>query len=269
MRAVKKVIVLLTAVVLGCACLFTVGCGNEELLQKIDSLAGQVGELNDKLETLEKENTSLTEKLGELQTENEELSEKIEDLEAEQENQKFETANLNMIVFDRWPRHGGLRGNRIKFNHVDSEITFECTVQKGTVCISDDYNYSKDVYFKTMTCKPGDEISWTMPNDRDWGYDFIDVLIKKDDRVIGYAVIDIVIWMTYDDVKILTVMGHTPSILSMYAPIYANGEYTWGYGEIMFNKMIEQSKETVAERNKEISEIFRKHYEYYDNQEDN
>lgn len=74
MRAVKKVIVLLTAVVLGCACLFTVGCGNEELLQKIDSLAGQVGELNDKLETLEKENTSLTEKLGELQTENEELS---------------------------------------------------------------------------------------------------------------------------------------------------------------------------------------------------
>ena len=51
MRAVKKVIVLLTAVVLGCACLFTVGCGNEELLQKIDSLAGQVGELNDKLET--------------------------------------------------------------------------------------------------------------------------------------------------------------------------------------------------------------------------
>ena len=42
MRAVKKVIVLLSAVVLGCACLFTVGCANEELLQKIDSLAEKV-----------------------------------------------------------------------------------------------------------------------------------------------------------------------------------------------------------------------------------
>ncbi len=36
MRAVKKVIVLLSAVVLGCACLFTRGCAKDGFLQKKD-----------------------------------------------------------------------------------------------------------------------------------------------------------------------------------------------------------------------------------------
>lgn len=171
MRAVKKVIVLLSAVVLGCACLFTVGCANEELLQKIDSLA-------EKVETLEGENISLTEKLGELQTENEELAEKLAKAEEEQREHILETSYQNMFVFDIWRPTSGIRNNRITFNYPDSEISFECTVESGLLC---GYRESANIetLVKTKTCKSGDQISWHTTNNGWLAHDFIDVLDRK------------------------------------------------------------------------------------------
>ncbi len=238
MRAVKKVIVLLSAVVLGCACLFTVGCANEELLQKIDSLA-------EKVETLEGENISLTEKLGELQTENEELAEKLAKAEEEQREHILETSYQNMFVFDIWRPTSGIRNNRITFNYPDSEISFECTVESGLLC---GYRESANIetLVKTKTCKSGDQISWHTTNNGWLAHDFIDVLIKKGNTTLGYAVI----YITRLKDEYHRFMFNA-EVLTAYCP-YKNGYIGDLSSDELVRLRIAEAKETVAERNKDL-----------------
>ena len=279
MRRARKVAMWMCVAVFTLFCFCTVGCGGcsgrieAELQSRIDDQAEKLGKLEAQIEKLEKtlsvikgekdalvektnkqaetigsiqsENEAFDKKLEELENKNTELSAGLEEAKSAYDKLLLDTANLNMIVLSKWPRDGGTRGRRITFSHPDPEITFECATESGTLCYTFDNNAQ---HVNIMMCKSGNTISHSMPRDSAIGHDFIDIIIKKKDMIVGY--VDLDIYETYSEYYLTDAFAN---ILVQTLPVYSDGKLvTVGFSEQFVAVMIREAKAAVAERNKAI-----------------
>lgn len=100
-----------------------------------------------------------------------------------------EVADNNMIELHTWFFTSGVPNNAIKLNHTESDVNFICTVDKGRL-----WNYELHEFDKYLVVKTGSTIYWdSYDEDEEINkYDSVlEVVLKKDDRIIGYAIIEI------------------------------------------------------------------------------
>lgn len=93
-----------------------------------------------------------------------------------------------MIELDTWFFTSGVPNNAIKVkypNHLNENAVFECLVDEGDF-------WFQNQYVKNATLNPEDTIYWH-PEDSVDGTEqaFIDIVLKVDNNIIGYAVIEV------------------------------------------------------------------------------
>jgi hypothetical protein len=101
----------------------------------------------------------------------------------------------DMIVFRRWWTNASSSGTKvIRVQHPDNNTVFECKPYTGRLQRLVDYHDNDDE--KNLSVKSGGEFRWMDGNNypRDESYsdhDFIEIVLKTGQNIIGYAVIDI------------------------------------------------------------------------------
>jgi len=95
----------------------------------------------------------------------------------------FEVEPEDMIVLHTWFFTSGIPNNAINVNYPDEAAVFECTVDKGH------FGYEQNAP-QSLTAKPGDTFYW-----QEFGGNieqaFVEIILKIDDNIIGYAIIEI------------------------------------------------------------------------------
>jgi len=81
----------------------------------------------------------------------------------------------------------------IVLKYEDENARFECVVDKGV--------FPEDAlqYGKNLTLKPGDGFRWYPDFNERTKYAYVDVFLKTEDNIIGYAVIEIYPYHIYSD----------------------------------------------------------------------
>lgn len=99
-----------------------------------------------------------------------------------------ETATNDMIELHTWFFTSGLQNNAIKVKHPNKNAVFECTVD------NEELQYDLQQHVKKTTVKSGDTFYWS-PTDENGiiriESAYIQIIVKIDDQIIGYAVIGI------------------------------------------------------------------------------
>ena len=104
-------------------------------------------------------------------------------------NNYKEVKTKDMIELHTWILTSGIPNNAIVVKHTGENAVFECTVDNGQFWVHNLQQYSKNA-----TLKPNDTVYWhAWENDSNdiIQYAFVDIILKVDDNIIGYAVIKI------------------------------------------------------------------------------
>ena len=95
----------------------------------------------------------------------------------------------NMIELHTWYFTSGLPNNAIKVKHSDNDVDFICAVDKGRLWRFDTHEFGKNA-----TVKTGSTIYWDYfdeDEESEVSETYLEIVLKKNDIIIGYAVIHI------------------------------------------------------------------------------
>jgi hypothetical protein len=110
----------------------------------------------------------------------------------------------DMIELHTWHFTSGVPNNVILVKHPNENAVFECKVINGRL-----YLMGPD-YEKNLSVKPGDKFRWVEFNESGplATHDFVEIIIKIEENLIGYAVIEInrVDPLTYNAVVLKSVL---------------------------------------------------------------
>lgn len=99
-----------------------------------------------------------------------------------------EVENMIEIELDTWFFTSGIPNNllRVKYEDEDENVVFECLTNEGSFWWNNEYT-------KKVVAKPNEELSWQCPiNGPDSNENiYIDIILKRENNIIGYAVIEI------------------------------------------------------------------------------
>lgn len=95
----------------------------------------------------------------------------------------------NMIELHTWYFASGIPNNAIKVKHSDNDVNFICEVDKGRIWSYDTQEFGKNVVVKTDST-----IYWDYfdeDEESNVSEALLEIVLKKNDNIIGYAVIEI------------------------------------------------------------------------------
>ena len=95
----------------------------------------------------------------------------------------------NMIELHTWYFTSGIPNNAIKVKHSDNDVDFICAVDKGRLWSYDTHEFRKNVAVKTSSTIYWDYFD--MDEESEVSEAYLEIVLKKDDTIIGYAVIKI------------------------------------------------------------------------------
>ena len=94
-----------------------------------------------------------------------------------------EVETHDMIELHTWFFTSGMPNNAIVFKDTNKSTVFECSVDNGNL------KASSTQYVKNLVAKPDDTIYWQ--TDATIEQAFIEIILKIEDNIVGYAVIEI------------------------------------------------------------------------------
>lgn len=100
----------------------------------------------------------------------------------------LETKAPDMVELSTWIFTSGVPNNLITVKSEDENLTFECRADEG-------YLLYQSQYHKEITLSSGETVHWAF-SDTEWIHkdvpvDYVDIVVKEEDRIVGYAVIRI------------------------------------------------------------------------------
>ncbi len=100
----------------------------------------------------------------------------------------LETKVPDMVELSTWYATSGLLNNLITVKYEDKNLTFECRAGEGFLLYQSQYH-------KEITLSSGETVHWAF-SDTEWIYkevtdDYVDIVVKEEDRIVGYATIRI------------------------------------------------------------------------------
>jgi len=146
------------------------------------------------------------------------------------DDDKTEVETKDMVELHTWFFTSGIPNNAIVVKHDDENVTFECIVDQGQFWVYDLQQYSKHVKLK-----PNNTIywhGWENGSDEIIQHAFVDIILKVEDNIIGYAVIEIIP---------TTPLAYMASVLKSAFFPKVQGEYQTITGEQIAN-IVEQIK---------------------------
>ena len=102
-------------------------------------------------------------------------------------NSSTEFEAKDLVVLHTWYFTSGIMNNAIELHYQDKNAVFFCTTKEGYFPVNFKAN-------KNVTAKSGETIYWVGfvgANNKEIKHDFVDIILKIDDNIIGYAVIEI------------------------------------------------------------------------------
>ena len=141
-----------------------------------------------------------------------------------------EVETEDMVGLHTWIFTSGIPNNAIVLKHNDENAIFECTTDNGQFL-----GYGLRQYSKYATLKPNDTIYWRGWEDSSGEttqHAYVDIILRVDDNIIGYAVIEILQ---------NTPVAYTASVLKSALFPKVQGEYQTITGE-QIASIIENNK---------------------------
>ena len=80
-------------------------------------------------------------------------------------------------------QHSSQPGIPIVFRHLEEEVSFECNIFNGS------FDYYSDI--KKLTVNKDEIIYWCYGKTKEIEYDYVEVIVRLKDKIIGYALIEI------------------------------------------------------------------------------
>jgi len=135
----------------------------------------------------------------------------------------IEIETEDMIELHTWFFTSGVPNNAIVLKHENKNIVFECSVDNG------DLKALSTQYMKNLNANSGDIIYWKPDTIIEQA--FVDIVLKSEDYIVGYAVIEIL--------QDTSSVDHTASVLKSVLIPKIDGEY---------QKVTEKQVETAIEK---------------------
>lgn len=93
----------------------------------------------------------------------------------------------NMVTLETWFATSGVRNNLITVTSERENASFICTTEKGDFWSRADHDYCKQV-----TLFAGETTTWQPVRSKmEIELDFVEIIVKENDEIVGYAVIKI------------------------------------------------------------------------------
>lgn len=145
----------------------------------------------------------------------------------------------NIIELHTWHFTSGVPNNAIRIKYNNENVEFECSVEKGQL-----WSYELQKNVKKIILKSNDTVYWQVWEEGMEGIienTFIDIILKINNRTIGYVVIEVLQ---------INPINYSPNVLKSVLLPKINGKYQ-NVTEIQIRKAIEKVKEN-REANKTI-----------------
>ena len=92
-----------------------------------------------------------------------------------------------MVTLETWLFTSGVPNNLITVTDKREDAVYVCTTEKG-----DFWSRAEGGYCKQVTLSAGETTSWQpIRSAEEIEFDFVDIIVKENDEVVGYAVIKI------------------------------------------------------------------------------
>lgn len=139
-------------------------------------------------------------------------TETIQAIDKVEQNGKeiLETEAEDMIELHTWKSTSGIPNNVILVKHSSEYAIFECVVDNGMLWLLGPQ------YEKKLSVKPNESFRW-QSDSLGTEHAFIDIVVRIDDNIVGYAVIKII--------STTSVYAHSASILKSVIFSKVDGEY--------------------------------------------
>ena len=96
-----------------------------------------------------------------------------------------EKAAPDMVTLETWFFTSGVPNNLITVTDKREDAVYICTTEKGDF-------WSRADYCKQVTLSAGETVTWQpIRNAAEIELDFVDIIVKENDEIVGYAVIKI------------------------------------------------------------------------------